>query len=165
MATEPQRLNDAERANLVAYLDGELNEAESRALGTKLTQSVTARREIESLQKTWELLDFLPRPEASDTLTQRTLVQVVDFDARGGRLADLAGRASRVSVRVLIVVASALVTLALGYASARWLWPDPSARLIRDLPIAEHLEEYRQAGSFEFLELLDQSPLFNEDGE
>ena len=53
MASETQRLTDAERANLVAYLDGELNEAETRALGTKLTQSVTARREIESLQKTW----------------------------------------------------------------------------------------------------------------
>jgi anti-sigma factor RsiW len=165
MATEPQRLNDSERANLVAYLDGELNEAESRALGTKLTQSVTARREIESLQKTWELLDFLPRPEASDSLTTRTLVQVVDFDARGGRLADLVARLGRVSARAIVVAASALLTLALGYAATRWIWPDPSARLIRDLPIAEHLEEYRQAGSFEFLELLDQSPLFNEDAE
>ena len=68
MAAETQRLSDQERANLVAYLDGELNQAESHALNTKLVQSVTGRREVESLQKTWELLDFLPKPEPSETL-------------------------------------------------------------------------------------------------
>ena len=33
-----QRLNPEERANLVAYVDGELTEAEARSLSTKLTQ-------------------------------------------------------------------------------------------------------------------------------
>ena len=46
-APEQQRLSPGERANLVAYLDRELNEAETRAITTKLTQSVTARRELE----------------------------------------------------------------------------------------------------------------------
>ncbi|MDB5350240.1 MAG: hypothetical protein JWN86_1487 [Planctomycetota bacterium] len=165
MATEPQRLTDAERANLVAYLDGELNEAETRALGTKLTQSVTARREIESLQKTWDLLDYLPRAAPSDDFTSRTLSQVRIYESKGGRLAKVAGNAGPIAARIAVCIAVALVTLGVGYAAARWAWPDPSARLLRDLPIAEHLDEYREIGSFEFLKILDQSPAFNEDTE
>ena len=38
-----QRLSPEDRANLVAYLDGELTEAESRAMATKLSLSATAR--------------------------------------------------------------------------------------------------------------------------
>ena len=50
------------RANLVAYIDGELPDATSRVLSTKLTHSATARQEVEILKKTWELLGHLPLP-------------------------------------------------------------------------------------------------------
>ncbi len=73
MVPDQQRLSIDERANLVAYLDGELNDAQTRAIATKLTQSLTARKEVEALQKTWELLDLLPRPKASEDFTARTL--------------------------------------------------------------------------------------------
>src|SRR5690348_13404435 len=66
MVPDQQRLSIDERSNLVAYLDGELNDAQTRAIATKLTQSLTARREVEALQKTWEMLDLLPRPKASE---------------------------------------------------------------------------------------------------
>jgi len=36
-----------------------LAEPEARAIATKLTQSLTARKELEALEKTWELLEFL----------------------------------------------------------------------------------------------------------
>jgi hypothetical protein len=42
--------------------------------------------------------------------------------------------------------------------ATRWLWPDPTSRLVRDLSLAEHLDEYRDVGSFEFLHLLDEIP-------
>ena len=61
---ESQRLSPAERDNLVAYLDGELPDGESRRIATKLTSSPTARREVEALERTWQLLDHLPRPQA-----------------------------------------------------------------------------------------------------
>ena len=44
-----------------------------------------------------------------------------------------------------------------------WVWPNPTARLARDLPIAEHLDEYRDVGTFEFLETLATAPEFNSD--
>ena len=61
MGIQPEqlRLTPDERADLVAYVDGELPEAHSRTISTKLTQSATARREVEMLQKTWEMLDHL----------------------------------------------------------------------------------------------------------
>jgi hypothetical protein len=162
MATDQQRLSEADRANLVAYLDGELTERDEQLMSTKLTQSVSGRRELESLKKTWELLDLLPRPSAPDDFTSRTLTEVEKIGVRG---AELASAASSVARRVMVIAATAtalLVSVAVGYCAVRWLWPDPTARLARDLSLAEHLDEYRDAGSFEFLELLDQSTAFNE---
>lgn len=155
MAAENQRLGVAERANLVAYLDGELNDAEARAVATKLTQSVSARREVEALERTWELLEFLPRPQATDQLVTRTL-SIASLDGtRGERLGAAAGRAMGVALAALALLATAGLTLAAGYAAARWAWPDPSARLARDLPLAEHLDEYRAVGTLDFLKELD----------
>lgn len=158
MAIDQQRLSQAERENLVAYLDRELNEAEARALSTKLTQSVSARREVESLEKTWELLDYLPRPQAPPELTTRTLSLAVQLDARGGLIADAARKTAGRVARLVACVLTAALTLGLAYAATRWLWPDPTARLVRELPLAENLDAYREVGSIEFLKQLDTLP-------
>lgn len=165
MAGDTQRLNDIERANLVAYLDGELTEADSRYLATKITNSVTARREIESLQLTWDLLDYLPRPEPSNDFATRTSTIAMGLGTKGGRASAIAGRWSGLASRAAVMIGVAAASLAIGYVSTRWIWPDPSARLVRDLPIAEHLDEYREVGSLEFLKLLANSPAFSEDQE
>jgi len=160
MALEQQRLSPAERANLVAYLDRELNEAESRAIATKLSLSPTARREVEALEKTWELLEQLPRPKASDDFTERTLTEVRQLDAAGGRIENaFVTTGVRVFKAALWVGASALAFL-LGYVVTQWVWPNPTARLARDLSVAEHLDEYRDVGDFEFLKQLATSPAF-----
>ncbi|HMB08354.1 MAG TPA: hypothetical protein VKP69_32060 [Isosphaeraceae bacterium] len=76
MGPDLQRFTPAVRHNLLAYLDGGLGEGEVRAIATKLTLSSTARREVEALQKTWELLKYLPRPKVSGAFTARTLIEV-----------------------------------------------------------------------------------------
>jgi anti-sigma factor RsiW len=162
MATEQQRLTAAERSNLVAYLDGELSEPEARALATKLTQSVSGRREIESLQRTWELLEYLPRSRASAEFTAQTLTLATNQYGLDDRLARAAQRTLRGVARGLICLAVAVVTLLAAYASTRWLWPDPTARLARDLSIAEYGDAYREVGTFGFLKQLDESPEFND---
>lgn len=155
MAAENQRLGVGERANLVAYLDGELNDAEARAVATKLTQSLSARREVDALERTWELLEFLPRPKATDQLVTRTMSVAVMDGARGDRLGAAAGRYARVALAAAALLATAGLTLAAGYAATHWAWPDPNARLARDLPLAEHLDEYRAVGTIDFLKDLD----------
>ena len=57
-----------------------------------------------------------------------------------------------------------MLAFGIGYVIMQWIWPNPSERLKRgDLPIAEHLDEYRDMGSFELLEALANSPEFNAD--
>lgn len=70
---ETDHLTPEEQENLVAYLDGELEEETARMLEAKLSRSAAARREAEILQRTWELLDYLPRPKAPENFTHRTL--------------------------------------------------------------------------------------------
>jgi anti-sigma factor RsiW len=161
MATAPeQRLNPEERANLVAYIDGELTDAESRAIATKLTQSATARREVESLKKTWDLLEYLPRPAASAEFSQGTLTAIQGTEAQAGAWARDAGSWLQRAASSLIVLAAAAALALTGFAVARWGWPDPADRLARDLSLAEHLEEYQEVGSFRLLEELVQSSEF-----
>jgi hypothetical protein len=161
MALEQQRLSQEERANLVAYLDHELNEAESRAIASKLTESVSARRELEALEKTWEMLEYLPRPQPSTELTARTVSQVHLLTLRDDKLFSFAGKTARRALQVIVLALSSILTLVVGYAATRWLLPDPSARLIRDLSLAEHLDEYLAVGSFAFLQRLDDDPEFS----
>ena len=165
MVPDHQRLSPEERSNLVAYLDGELAEAESNAIATKLTQSMTARRELDYLQKTWEMLDLLHRPQASGDFTERTLTVADLASGHGDRLASAASDLARRVGMVLALVVASAVLFGLGYAATLRAWPNPSARLARDLSIAENLEEYREVGSIEFLELLDRDTEFNRDGD
>jgi anti-sigma factor RsiW len=160
MVPDQQRLTPEDRSNLVAYLDGELNDVQARAMATKLTQSVTARREADALRKTWELLDLLPRPKVSEDFTARTLTMATQGIVPGDRMATAASAVAR---RVLVGLACAAVSallFVLTFFLALRVWPNPTARLARDLPIAESLDEYRDVGSLEFLELLDNSAEF-----
>ena len=158
MVPDQQRLSIEERSNLVAYLDGELNDAQARAIATKLTQSLTARREVDALQKTWEMLDLLPRPKASEDFTFRTLS--VTIQQGEGRIASAASDLARRAGIGLALAAASAALFVLGYFLTLRIWPNPTARLARDLPIAESLDEYRDVGSFEFLKQLDSAAEF-----
>jgi hypothetical protein len=164
MATGPdqQRLTPVERANLVAYLDGELNDAEARAISTKLTRSATARRELEALEKTWELLEHLPRPQPSPEFTARTLTEVQKLSQAGDEFESAVKRRAQHALRAVLWMAASMTALGVGYAITQWVWPNPTERLTRDLSIAEHLDEYRDVGTFEFLQELVHSPEFSD---
>lgn len=161
MAVGPeQRLNPEERANLTAYIDGELTEDESRAIATKLSLSPTARREVEALRKTWELLEFLSRPKASLIFSERTLTSVRSLEAQAGFWNQTAVAWLDQAKNLVVCMIVAAAALALGFALTRWAWPDPAARMVRDLSLAEHFAEYKEVGSWEFLEELAKSQEF-----
>jgi anti-sigma factor RsiW len=156
------RLTPDERADLVAYIDGELPDAHARLIATKLTQSATARREVEMLEKTWELLDFLPRPQVTEQFTEKTVSHIQRLETKGQWWEPVVAAWSGAMSRALVYVAVGAVFLGLGYGAARWVWPDPTQRLVQDLTLAEHLEEYREVGTFEFLSQLASSPEFRD---
>lgn len=155
-----QRLSPTERANLVAYLDGELPEPESRSIATKLTLSPTARREVEALEKTWQLLDHLSQVTASEDFAERTLTGVRRLDERGGEIQSALLAAVRRVGWVTLWATGATVAFGFGYAASARFWPNPSARLARDLAIAEHLDEYQDVSTFQLLQELANSPEF-----
>jgi hypothetical protein len=154
------RLTPDERADLVAYVDGELPEGHARTIATKLTKSATARREVEMLQKTWELLDYLPLPQVTEKFSEKTLSQIRRLESQAGKwdplLATWFSRLGRLAVYLLL----GLIFFGLGYSVTRWVWPDQTERLVRDLTLADHLDEYLEIGTFEFLTRLAESAEF-----
>jgi hypothetical protein len=157
MATDSHRLTPAERSELVAYLDGELDEATALQLAEKLTHSVSGRREIDLLRRTWEMLDHLPRPEATPELKERTLSMTTMSAAAGGQIGASLAEAARKAGRWAVVVACLAASFAVAYIAARWVYPDRTRALARDLTIAERLDAYEAVGSIEFLRALDDS--------
>ncbi|WP_169973893.1 anti-sigma factor [Tautonia rosea] len=156
------RLTADERADLVAFLDGELAEERVRLLEEKLTRSLSGRREIESLKSTWDLLDLLPRSPADDAFTERTITLASERPAGDDRLVGAARTFVRRCVSLLIVLAVLTLSSLVGYTVTRWVWPDRTARLAHDLTIAERLDDYQAVGQFDFLRRLDESTLFKE---
>jgi anti-sigma factor RsiW len=153
-------LTPDERADLVAYVDGELPEVTARAIATKLTHSATARREVEMLQRTWELLGHLPMPQVDAEFSERTISHIRGLELTTPGWDPRVRLWTMRSAWAFLYLVLCGAGLGLGYAAARWLWPDPAARLARDLTLAEHLDEYLEVGSFEFLSQLADSPEF-----
>src|SRR5438093_12897658 len=71
-----KRLTDEERAELVAYLDDEMAGEAKRAIEARLSRDPVWRAEAESLKRTWDLLDYLPKPEPKADFTQRTMSRI-----------------------------------------------------------------------------------------
>ena len=84
-------------------------------------------------------------------------------DVEGNQLGSALLANTRRALLTLAWMALGLLAFGVGYALIHWVWPNPSERLTRDLPIAEHLDEYRAVGSFEYLKELVESPEFDAD--
>lgn len=70
------KLTPQEQENLTAYLDHELDDAGSEQVTAALSRRAEVRKEAETLRKTWELLDYLPRPQAPKSFTEQTLTRL-----------------------------------------------------------------------------------------
>src|SRR4051812_28476358 len=134
--SDQQRLSPDERSNLVAYLDGELSDVESRSIATILTKSPTARHEIETLQKTWEMLDFLPRPTVPEQFSERTVTEIRKLEHESPAWHSSVGAWSSLAIRLASTITVAILSLAIGYAVTRWAVTDPTARVAQELTLA-----------------------------
>jgi anti-sigma factor RsiW len=156
-------LSEAERANLVAYLDGELDEETAQALEAKLLLDGRAREEAGALQWAWDLLDYLPRAEPSPTFTNRTVERIA---APRTHLA-LPGKPGRRRCLTLGLAwaAAVLVAAGVGFAGAQLVsrWTDLDRHLIRDLRVIENKRLYETVEDLDFLRQLDHPDLFGDD--
>jgi len=157
-------LTEAERAELVAYLDGELTGEVKRAVETRINLDPTWRAEAESLKRTWDLLDYLPRPEPSPNFTHRTLDKLSTHATRAALGQRRSGR--RWLFGAGWAAAVVLIGLA-GYFAAVGLTPPPKPvpkDLARDLRLIENFRAYEDVEMLEFLRELDRPDLFGDEG-
>lgn len=143
------RLTSEQRAELVAYLDGELEEDKAREIEQTLAASEVARHEVEMLSRTWDLLEALPRENASAEFAAKTL-QTVKVEAAPATVGDWRPQARRGLIALGWATTLAAFGLAGFAAGHRWL-PRRSDPIVHDLTLLEHLETYRDVGAAEFL--------------
>jgi anti-sigma factor RsiW len=165
-------LSDEERAELVAYLDGELPKPAALALEVKLNTDPRLRTEVDTLRHTWEMLDYLPKPEPSANFTSRTLDRVSALRPVSRPL-KIRGR-WRPWVLGIGWAAAVFVAAMAGYGGGHWLsnrthQPAPGQavevrpQLVQDFRVIENRQLYERVDDMDFLRALLDPELFGED--
>jgi anti-sigma factor RsiW len=162
-------LNDQERAELVAYLDGELDPEAARALEARLGRDPRVRAEAEALTRTWDLLDYLPKPTPSAAFTHRTLERL------SGSLPAQRPPSRRRPwpqwAAAAVWAAAVLMAAGAGWGVARWQSAGRADRAraaleeeaARHLHVIENQSLFANVDDLAFLRALDQPDLFGED--
>jgi anti-sigma factor RsiW len=154
--SEQARLTPEERKDLVAFLDGEADEAIAARLESKIANSASTKREVDALRQAYDLLDFLYMPPPSEQFTSRTVEQIaLAGELKRERLKDRAALARNV-VWIGLWVLGIAVTFMVGAEGVKVV-PDRNQLLRENKAVLERFEEYRAAGDIEFLRLLRQS--------
>ena len=159
------RFTSDEREDLTAYLDGELEEKRAAQIEQKLTRSEYARREVEILSRTWDMLGLLPRSSASGEFSRKTMSIALQSEVPlfqnstswlrwGRRIAWISGWCVAMGLAAVV-----------GYQTTNRLIPDESRLLVEELPVIQNLDNYREIGDIEFLRQLQTSHVFEEEAD
>ena len=149
-------------ADLVAYLDGELAAEEVTEVEQRLARDDAYRDRLRQLQHSWDLLESLPRTSINDDFTRST-VELVALSI-GAQVEQRRGQSwwvqrMRWGVAGIIVAVFALG----GFCVAYERLTRDQRQLLRDLPVIERVDLYREVNSIEFLEKLASEGLFDEE--
>jgi anti-sigma factor RsiW len=140
-----KRINPEDRENLVAYLDGELDDDSTLRVDAILSDSQVARHEVEMLTRTWEMLDMIPQEHASADFTQTTLDNVRQAEATSpGVTTEQVIPYLRLALGVSAWLSGVIAASWLGFMVTRAWSPNPAEELIRDLPVVENLHLYQK---------------------
>jgi anti-sigma factor RsiW len=113
----PEDPDDLQLTEIVAYLDGELDESECLRLEKMLASSPPLRGYAESLDRTWQLLDSLGQADVSDEFTHKTLASLTTISSHDDHPADKnAGR--RLQWITRLPVAKTIVWTLAGFAGS-----------------------------------------------
>lgn len=149
------RLSAEQRDNLVAYLDGELEEPQSQGVEQALAESVVARHEVDMLSRTWDLLNVLPGVKASEEFSRKTLSSLRAAEAPsksqlGGELWNKIRKSAVLAGGVALIFGAGVLCF---QATRHWV-PDEHAELLNDFDVINNLDDYSEVGDIEFLKIL-----------
>ena len=163
MTTEPE--NPETKTNVIeeltAYLDGELDQESVQLVENRLSEDPAYRAEMQTLQKTWDLLDALPQTEPGTSFTKTTMELVA-----GQAVKEIEKKRSRSwvwPVRIAVMLAVPAILFTSSFAVIRRIQTKPDRILIKDLSLIEN--HYRFSiveNDMEFLTQLNQKGLFSE---
>lgn len=146
---------------LVAYLDGELDAENGRRIETLLATDPKLRRRLQSLERTWDLLDELDTSPVGEPFTHTTLEMVALAGREDVEREKSEAPRRRRRWRMTFIVCF-FAAAAAGFAAVAMFVPDTNRQLLDDLPVLERFDEYRHVESVEFLRLLRDEGLFSE---
>ncbi|QDU20489.1 anti-sigma factor [Urbifossiella limnaea] len=189
----PDDAPDHTEVELVAYLDGELDAAAARRVEARIAADPKLRARAEALKRSYDLLDFLPKPEPSAAFTSRTLDRLPAVKSSPAAppvqptepvpVAHPSGTGTpiltpvpppRTGTWALVLVLLIGVSLGVGYlgtAAARtYLFPPPApldvtadTLPLADYRVVERLALYAPADDLEFVERLAAHDRFGDD--
>jgi anti-sigma factor RsiW len=164
-------LSEDEKAELVAYLDGELDDAATQAVEAKIATNPDARAELDALKQTWGMLDYLPKASPSANFTNRTMERLSLEKVGPRKTMPMPGKGNAWAWRVGWA-AAVLMALGGGYLATVWLFPAPAPVdpisendriLIQHLRLAEKWRYFENTDDLEFIRKLDQADLFGDE--
>lgn len=147
---------------LVAYLDGELAADEVAVVEQRLAQDEDYREHLRQLQQSWDLLESLPRTSVNEDFTRSTVEMVavsVGQQVHQRLNQDSWNRRIRLGMTGLVAAVFAVGGFGLVYERLT----RENRQLMRDLPVIERVDLYREVNSIEFLEKLAAEGLFDEE--
>lgn len=151
---------------LVAYLDGELDDADVREVEQMLASDAGARAALTALERPWVLLDQLGKSPV-DRMFARTTLEMVAVAAAE----DVAKQQAEIPRwrrrRRILGITAILTAAAAGFLAVALAWPDPNRELIEDLPVLENFDELQRVfgkdENTDVLLLLQKNKLFEEE--
>lgn len=145
--------------DLVAWLDGEVDDEASQQIETQVNVDPRVRAEADTLRQVWEMLDYLPKAEAPPNFTQRTM----DRLAPQPKTTQLTPVRKTFTRRAASWILALLIPGLISFAAVTWYLSRPDEQdLVRELSVVEHLRYYQDVQELAFLQKLDQSDLFHE---
>ncbi len=159
---EIEGTEDPQTAELVAYLDGELPEQDADRVEQLLLTNPPLRRNAESLDRTWQLLNSLEEATASGEFTQKTLASISTVSAESDAHGAAARRWSLKKDLPWSVIARGLIWCLAGFFAcsaglllsrkARRELTDPThAQILKDLDLYHQYPKLWRIPDVEFL--------------
>ncbi|HJZ93751.1 MAG TPA: hypothetical protein VKE40_22945 [Gemmataceae bacterium] len=161
---------------LVAYLDGELDPTAAESMAARMGLDPKLRAEADALQRAWDILDVLPRPQPSAAFATRTVSQVIPIPAApNGTLVVTTPMSAVPPARrpgAVFWAAAAAVVLVAGAGGyfgrqaivppSKPVSPEPTAD---DFSLMKNLRLYHHVDDIDYLKKLDSPELFGDEGE